>query len=351
MKYRRESEARHNSKSRIGVLLVNLGTPDAPTTAAVRRYLAQFLWDPRVVEIPRILWWPILHLIILNTRPAKSAKLYRKIWTAQGSPLLINSQRQCEAIAYRLQQRFHDRIAVSLAMRYGQPSIPKGLERLHEAGARKLLVLPLYPQYSATTTASTFDALADEMRTRRRLPEIRFIYGYCDEPNYIKALAARIEQGWQQHGRAKLLLLSYHGLPRRCHELGDPYYRECHKTSKLLAELLCLEDTQWRTSFQSRMGRLEWLKPYTDKTLEQLPAEGIKSVSVFCPGFAADCLETLEEIAMGNRELFLAAGGKRFSYIPALNDSVEHIDALTSLILRHIEGWPQRCGAQQRSGS
>ncbi|MCP4407150.1 MAG: ferrochelatase [Gammaproteobacteria bacterium] len=349
MKYRDESKASHNRKSSIGVLLVNLGTPDAPTTTAVRRYLAQFLWDPRVVEIPRILWWPILHLIILNTRPAKSAKLYRKIWTAQGSPLLINSQRQCEAIADRLQQRFQNRIVVSLAMRYGQPSISEGLEQLYEAGADKLLVLPLYPQYSATTTASTFDALADEMKTRRKLPEIRFVYGYCDEPSYIKALAARIEQGWRYNGRAKLLLLSYHGLPRRCHELGDPYYRECHKTSKLLAELLGLEDTQWRISFQSRLGRLEWLKPYTDKTLEQLPAEGIKSVDVFCPGFAADCLETLEEIAMGNRQRFLAAGGEQFSYIPALNDSAEHIDALTSLILRHIEGWPQHCVAPEQS--
>jgi ferrochelatase len=341
MKYKGLSDYSHGSKECLGILLVNLGTPDAPTRPALRRYLAEFLWDPRVVEMPRALWWPILNLIILNFRPAKSAKLYREVWTSGGSPLLVISKQQRDAIARRMQERFQGRVEVALTMRYGNPSIASGLEQLQAAGARRLLILPLYPQYSAPTTASTFDAVADVLKTWRWLPEVRFVNDYCDDSAYIDSMVTRIRQFWESHDRAELLLFSYHGLPRRYLELGDPYHCQCHKTARLIAETLGLNEDQWRTSFQSRFGREEWLKPYTDETLRRLAQEGLQSVDVFCPGFSADCLETLEEIAMQNRDLFLESGGKRFNYIPALNDMPEHIEALTSLILRHAAGWPE----------
>ncbi len=341
MKYKGLSNYNHGSEPCLGVLLVNLGTPDAPTRTALRRYLGEFLWDPRVVEIPRALWWPILNLIILNFRPSKSAKLYRNIWTSEGSPLLVISKSQRNAIERRLRERAQGRVEVALAMRYGNPSIASGLQQLQSAGATRLLVLPLYPQYSAPTTASTFDAVADVLKTWRWLPELRFVNNYCDDPGFIDSVVQCIEQFWATHSKGKLLLFSYHGLPRRYLELGDPYYCQCHKTSRLIAEALNLDEDQWRLSFQSRFGREEWLQPYTDETLKQLPADGYRSVDVFCPGFSSDCLETLEEIAMQNCDLYLEAGGKQFNYIPALNDMPEHIEALTTLILRHAAGWPE----------
>lgn len=341
MKYKGLSEYSHGSEQRLGVLLVNLGTPDTPTPAALRRYLGEFLWDPRVVEMPRALWWPILNLIILNVRPSKSAKLYRRIWTPEGSPLLVISKRQHSAIAKRLQERVPGPVVTALAMRYGNPSIASGLQHLQAAGARRLLVLPLYPQYSATTTGSTFDAVSDVLKTWRWLPELRFVNDYCDNSGYLDSITAHLKQFWQTKGRGKLLLFSYHGLPRRYLELGDPYFCQCHKTARLVAEALDLNEDQWRVSFQSRFGREEWLQPYTDETLKRLAQEGCRSLDVFCPGFSADCLETLEEIAMQNREVFLQAGGENFSYIPALNDIPEHIEALTELILRHSAGWPE----------
>lgn len=341
MKYLGEAEYRHGSTAPMGILLVNLGTPDAPTAVALRRYLAEFLWDPRVVEMPRSLWWIVLHAIILRVRPARSARLYQKVWQAEGSPLLVISQKQCDALERRMKQQFENKVNIVLAMRYGNPSISAGMRELQKAGVRRLLVVPLYPQYSATTTASTFDAVVDVLKRWRWLPEVRFINGYCDDAAYINALVTRIKHHWTMQERAKILLFSYHGLPERYHLQGDPYHCQCHKTARLVAEALVLEDNQWRVSFQSRFGREEWLKPYTDGLLKKLPEEDLKSVDVVCPGFAADCLETLEEIAGQNQQLFLRAGGERFSYISALNDMPEHIDALSKLILRHMQGWPE----------
>lgn len=339
--YRGESDYRHDAPECVGVLLANLGTPDAPTPRALRRYLAQFLWDPRVIEWPRPLWWLVLHGIILNIRPARSAKLYQKVWTDQGSPLLVISRQQVEALKTTLQQRFSGPVAVALGMRYGNPSVSAGLDELRRKGARRLLVLPLYPQYSATTTASTFDAVAQELKSWRWLPELRFVNHYADDEGYIQALAARIRQHWDAHGRGARLVFSFHGIPKRYLLAGDPYHCECHKTARLVAQALQLPDEAWQVCFQSRFGREEWLTPYTDETLRALPSQGVKSVDLCCPGFAADCLETLEEIAVENRQVFLDAGGKRYSYIPALNNMPEHIAALSDIVLRHCQGWPE----------
>jgi protoporphyrin/coproporphyrin ferrochelatase len=332
---------RHDQPDRTGILMVNLGTPDAPDRASVRRYLKEFLWDPRVVEGSRIAWWLVLNLVILNTRPSRSAAAYRKIWTAQGSPLMDISRRQQEALQARLEERHGDALHVALAMRYGKPSIRDGLERLRDAGARRVLVLPMYPQYSATTTASIFDEITHQLRGWRWLPELRFVNHYHDEPAYITALAESIDAWRAAHGEAEHLLLSFHGIPQEYFDKGDPYYCECQKTGRLLAEALGLQTERWTLSFQSRLGPRQWLQPYTDKTLEGLAQRGIKSVQVVCPGFSADCLETLEEIAVTNRDRFLAAGGKEFGYIPALNDGAAHLNMLADLALRHVGGWPE----------
>ncbi|MET0094814.1 MAG: ferrochelatase, partial [Sedimenticola sp.] len=292
-----------------GVLLTNLGTPDAPTTADVRRYLKEFLSDPRVVETPRLIWWLILNGIILRTRPAKSAEAYRQVWTENGSPLLDISQRQATALQERLQQRSEQPIKVALAMRYGNPSIAEGLESLRKANARRIIVLPLYPQYSATTTASTLDAVSDVLKTWRWLPELRFISHYQDHPGYIGALAESVREYWQQHGEPDRLLISFHGIPQDYADAGDPYPEECSTTAQLLADNLGLEAERWSMTFQSRLGRKEWLKPYTDKTLKQWGSEGTGKVHVICPGFSADCLETIEEIGQENRDYFVQAGG------------------------------------------
>ncbi len=318
-----------------GLLLVNLGTPDSPAPADVRRYLAEFLWDPRVVETPRWLWWPLLHGIILNTRPRRSAEAYRRIWTEAGSPLLLHTKRQAEA----LQARLGKRVKVVPAMRYGNPSIAAGLLELREAGCDRILVFPLYPQYSATTTASTFDAVTEELRRWRRVPELRFIGQYHSEPGYIAALAASIREYQQENGTPEKLILSFHGIPQRYAEAGDPYPRQCERTARLLAEALGLEEDRWQLTYQSRMGREPWLQPYTSATLEALAREGVRHVQVLCPGFAADCLETLEEIAMENRDIFLAHGGERYGYIPCLNDRPDHVEALAAIARSHLGGW------------
>jgi ferrochelatase len=332
---------KHGSQEKLGILLVNLGSPDAPTTSAVRRYLAEFLWDARVVDTPRWLWWLILHGIILRIRPRRSAKAYRKIWTDQGSPLVAISRLQTQAVEKDLQKKFRGHVAVDLAMRYGKPSIQDGLNALRRAGTRRLLILPLYPQYSATTTASVFDEVTHILRSWRWLPDLRFINDYHDHPKYIKALANSIRSQWQNGSRGDKLLFSFHGVPQRYIDKGDPYFCHCQKTARLVAEQLELDDNAWQVVFQSRFGREPWLQPYCDKTLQQLADEGCKNVDIICPGFSADCLETLEEINMQNRELFINAGGENLQYIPALNESPEHINALSEVLTAHCFGWPE----------
>ena len=337
--YQPTPEFEHGSADATGLLLVNLGTPDAPTTAAVRRFLKQFLSDPRVVEYPRLLWWLILNGIILRVRPSRSAKAYREIWTDAGSPLMLHSQDLAERIRKQMTERAPERFVVELAMTYGSPSIPDAIDRLQHARARRLLVLPLYPQYSGTTTASVFDAVTDKLQGMRWVPETRFINQYHDEPGYIGALAASIREHWEREGRSAHLLLSFHGVPQYTLDKGDPYYCHCRKTGRLLAEALGLGDDDWTLSFQSRVGREEWLKPYTDETVRELAGNGVETLDVACPGFSTDCLETLEEIAMQNGEFFAEAGGKSLHYIPALNARDDHVRFLCELIEQHSTGW------------
>lgn len=322
----------------IGLLLVNLGTPDSPSKADVRRYLKEFLSDPRVVEGSRIAWWLVLNGIILNTRPKKSAAAYEKIWTREGSPLLYFTRRQADA----LQQKLGAQVKVVMAMRYGSPSISRGLDELKQAGCNKVLLFPLYPQYSATTTGSVFDALSHELQQWRWIPELRMINQYFDHPGYISALAESVRSYQQENGPPEKLLMSFHGLPKSYIEAGDPYADQCEETARLLADALELDASQWQLSYQSRVGPKDWLQPYTDKALQQWADQGVKHIQVICPGFAVDCLETLEEIAMQNRELFLAAGGEHYQYIPCLNDSDAHIDMLTSLAQQYLGGWTDR---------
>ena len=318
-----------------GILLTNLGTPDAPTPAALRKYLAQFLSDPRVIETPRLLWWLLLHGIILRLRPRRSAKAYRKIWTASGSPLLVISERQCEAIRSALDAAAGTPFRIELGMRYGNPSIAAALERLRRHNVKKLLVMPLYPQYSAATTAATFDAVAEVLKTWRRLPQLKMIMSYHDDPGYIDALVETIRSHWAQSGKPDRLLFSFHGLPKAYVLAGDPYADECHATARLVARQLALNEEHWDVSFQSRFGPREWLQPYTDKLLQEWGKSGVAHVQIICPGFAADCLETLEEIEIQNRDFFLSAGGNLFTYIPALNDQPRHIAALCAIIRGH----------------
>lgn len=331
----------HGTIPATGVLLLNLGTPAAPTPAALRAYLGEFLWDPRVVSIPRPLWWLILHGVVLRTRPRKSAHAYEKIWMDEGSPLLVYSQRVTTALQSELVTRFRGPVKVALGMRYGSPSLSAALEELKRANCERLLILPLYPQYSSATTASTIDAVAATMKHWMWVPEMRFITHYHDEEGYITALARSIRDHWTVMRRPDLLLFSFHGMPQRTLLQGDPYHCQCQKTARLVAERLELAPQQWRIAFQSRFGREEWLKPYADETLRRLPSEGYKRVDVVCPGFAVDCLETLEEMAQMNRTLFLQAGGTDYCYIPALNERVDHVQALADLVLRHVQGWPE----------
>jgi protoporphyrin/coproporphyrin ferrochelatase len=339
MQYRGASQFRHDQPSRMGLLITNLGTPDAPTTRALRRYLAEFLSDPRVVEVPRLLWMLILHGIILRIRPRRSAHAYQSVWTEAGSPLMLHTLAQRDALRAALQPQWGDDLVVECAMRYGNPSIASVLESMQQQGVRQLLVLPLYPQYSAATTASTFDALAADFTRRRWLPDLRFVSHYHDFSPYIEALAGQVEAYWAEHGRPDKLLMSYHGVPQRYLDNGDPYHCECHKTSRLLAERLGLNRDQYLTTFQSRFGREEWLKPYTDHTMKALPGQGVRHIQVICPGFSSDCLETIEEIDVENRGYFLAAGGEQYHYIPALNAQPSHISALQALVERELSGW------------
>lgn len=343
-----------------GILITNLGTPAAPTKSAVRKYLAEFLSDPRVVELPAILWQPILQGIVLNTRPKKSAALYQKIWTEEGSPLLATTKKQAEKLAHIFQQlslkpalpnnkltpldvnttprpfsrEGLDTFVISFGMRYGEPSLKQGLEELKHC--HKIIILPLYPQYSATTTGSTFDAIANILKKWRHIPEIKFINQYAEEPGYIQALASQIKIFWQQNQRGEKLLFSFHGLPKNSIAKGDPYYSSCQKTAALVAAELKLSPEKYEVVFQSRFGAQEWLQPYCDITLQQLPKQEHKKIDIICPGFAADCLETLEEIAMRNTEIFLEAGGEQLNYIPALNDTEDHLNFLADLIQRHL---------------
>ncbi len=326
----------HENEAQIGILLVNLGTPDAPTSSELRKYLGEFLADPRITEMPRWLWWLVLHGIILRIRPNRSAKKYQQIWTKSGSPLLEISKNQLQSLQELSQEYFELPITFALGMRYGNPSIATGLEQLRKANARYILILPLYPQYSSASTGSVFDAVNEVLKSWRWLPDIRFISHYHDHPIYIKALTTQIKRYWNEHGKPDKLLFSFHGIPKRFFLNGDPYYCECQKTARLVAEQI---DVPSQVVFQSRFGREEWLKPYTDKTLTELGKEGLNRVDVICPGFAADCLETLEEIDHENRKIFLQAGGKEFHYIPALNASFEHIQLLAELITQHIQGW------------
>lgn len=339
MRYINPRSAIAVTEQKTGVLIANLGTPDEATPKAVKRYLKQFLSDPRVVEFPRALWWLILNGVILPIRSGKSAAAYKTVFDEQGSPLLFHTRNQATAIASLLKQQGHQDIIVDFAMRYGNPGIPEVLQKLFDQGVTRLLVLPMYPQYSGSTTASILDAISQDFRQRRNVPDFRFIRRYLDYPAFIDAAAERIQQHWQQHGRAEKLLFSYHGIPKRYQKNGDPYYQECLLTSTLLARRLELTEQDYLTTFQSRFGREEWLQPYTDFTLKALPAQGVTSVQVFCPGFSADCLETLEEIANENRHYFEEAGGKRYEYISALNDSPAHIQALTQLITENLQGW------------
>ncbi len=342
-----EHGGRRGGNEPIGVLITNLGTPDSCAPGDVRRYLKEFLWDPRVIDAPRLLWWLALHFVVLTTRPRKSAKAYRNIWREDGSPLLVISRRQQRKLQQSLSASLGanpdaDFIKVELGMRYGNPSIKAALANLQSAGARKLLVLPLYPQYSATTTASTFDALGAALshRSRQRwLPALRMVNHYHDHPGYIAALANRVREYRQAHGGSEVLLMSFHGIPQAYFEAGDPYPCECRKTARLLAEELQLDEREWRISFQSRFGPKRWVRPYTDATLASLAADGIRGVQVVCPGFSADCLETLGEIAVENRDSFIAAGGENYAYIPCLNDDDEHIRALTDIITGNIGDW------------
>lgn len=335
--YLGEPAYEHGSAAATGALLVNLGTPDAPTPAAIRRFLAEFLWDPRVVEAPRWLWWLALHGVILRIRPSRSAHAYRQIWTPEGSPLLLHSRALVDRVRSVVQGRLP--ATVALGMSYGSPGIPAALEQLRRAGVRRLVVLPLYPQYSGTTTGSVFDRVTAQLQSWRWVPELRFIGNYHDDPAYLDAIAASVREHWRTHERGHLLF-SFHGVPHRYLLAGDPYHCQCQKTARLVAGRLGLDPAAWTLGFQSQVGREEWLRPYTDQTLLRLAREDQRRVSVVCPGFATDCLETLEEIAIRNRALFMANGGEFYDYIPALNASDAHAEFLADLICRHAHGWP-----------
>jgi ferrochelatase len=330
----------HDRRGRLGVLLVNLGTPDSPTPGDVRKFLAEFLWDPRVIEMSRPLWWLILHGVILRIRPRRSAHAYGQVWTPEGSPLMVHSVALANSLAGELSRRLGDDVPVALGMTYGNPSIETALAALHAADVRRLLVLPLYPQYSGSTTGSVFDLVGKALSRWRWVPELRFIGQYHDERPYIDAIAASILEHWRTHG-AKHLVFSFHGLPERYLLAGDPYFCQCHKTARLVATSLGLGKGEWTVSFQSRVGREAWLKPYTDVVLADYAKGPHRRVTVVCPGFATDCLETLEEIVLRNRADFLTAGGEAFDYVPALNASAVHVDTLSQLLLRHAQGWPE----------
>ncbi|MFZ6688030.1 ferrochelatase [Undibacterium sp. SXout11W] len=339
MSFLKEPDYSHGKIGKTAVVLVNLGTPDAPTSSAVRRYLKQFLSDKRVVEVPRLIWWFILNLIILPFRSGQSAKKYASIWTKDGSPLKIHTEKQALLLKGYLGERGHD-VHVTYAMRYGSPSIPSVLQKLKTDGYERLLILSAYPQYSATTTASNFDAVFSHFQQVRNVPELRMIKNYHDHEAYIDALKQSVQAHWLANGRPEKLVMSFHGLPKAFLLRGDPYHCECYKTARLLAEALGLNKDQYVVTFQSRLGRAEWLQPYTAPTVQKLAKDGVKRIDVICPGFIADCLETLEEIAMEVRVDFLNAGGKEFNYIPCLNESPAWMRGLAEIAEQHLIGWP-----------
>lgn len=336
--FRTEPPYLHGQAGRTAVLYCNLGTPDAPSAPALRRYLAQFLGDHRVVEIPKPVWWLVLHGIILRTRPAKSAAKYASVWTPEGSPLKVWTEKQAKLLQGFLGERGHH-VTVRFAMTYGNPGVAQELDKLKAEGHTRILLLPAYPQYSGTTTAPLFDQVYAWGQRTRLLPEFRFINRFHDHPGYIHSLAERVREHWQAEGQGDKLVMSFHGVPERTLHLGDPYHCECHKTGRLLAEALGLGKDQYVITFQSRFGKAKWLEPYTEPTLRTLAQQGVKSVDVICPGFPADCLETLEEISQEARETFLHAGGQQFGYIPCLNDSPAYIRALADLAETHMSGW------------
>jgi ferrochelatase len=340
-RYQGLREFDHVRMPRLGVVLVNLGTPESPTPAALRRYLAEFLSDPRVVEIPRLVWKVILHGIILRVRPKKSARAYASVWTDQGSPLRAISQQLTEKVGEALAHRVPGPVSVALAMRYGEPAIDPLLSQLQAQGVERLLVLPLYPQYSGATTGSVNDAVFASLSRWRWVPELRLTGAYHDDPRFIRAVADSIRTCWESNGQGDRLLISFHGMPKATLTAGDPYFCHCHKTARLIAEELGLGEAQWEMAFQSRFGRAAWLQPYVVERLETLPSEGVRHLTVVCPGFASDCLETLEEIAIQGRDSFIAAGGERFDYVPALNADAAHVDLQVARILQHASGWPE----------
>ena len=339
MPYVDEPEFTHGTPTKTGILLVNLGTPDAPDAPSLKRYLKEFLWDPRVVEIPRPIWWFILNGIVLNSRPKQSAARYATVWTPEGSPLKVHTARQAKLLEGYLGRVIKAPFAVDFAMRYGNPSIASVLESLRARGCACVLVVPLYPQAASSTTGSTYDAVLAAMAQTRNVPELRFIKHFHDHPRYVAALAQSVRDHWSVNGRGDKLVMSFHGVPRFQLDQGDPYHCECHKTGRLLAEALGLAPDRWVLTFQSRFGKAEWLKPYTQETLETLARQGVAKVDVICPGFVSDCLETLEEIAVENREAFLHAGGADFAYIPCLNERDDWIKALCHIVSSHLQGW------------
>jgi len=346
-----EPAFQHGTAGHTAVVLVNLGTPEAPTAPALRRYLKQFLSDSRVVEIPKPLWWLILNGIILNIRPRKSAEKYAAVWTPEGSPLKVHTEKQAKLLAGLLGHQGQP-VKVAWAMRYGAPSIPDVLTRLKAEGATRILIVPLYPQYSASTTATVVDEASRWLLATRNQPEMRFLRNYHDDEAYLAALEQTVRAHWQQNGRPDdgyRLIMSFHGLPRRSLDLGDPYHCECHKTGRLLAERLGLAKEDYQVCFQSRFGKAEWLQPYTAPTLETLAKQGVRRVDVICPGFSADCLETLEEIALEGKTIFLSAGGQEYHYIPALNEQPQWIEALAGLVRRHLQGWTDLAAASPES--
>lgn len=348
MPFRKEPPHQHGTIAKSAIVLVNLGTPDAATRPAVRRYLKQFLSDPRVVEIPRAVWSLILNLAILPFRSGQSAKKYATIWSNEGSPLRVYTERQAARLHDLLGERGHRDVEVAMAMRYGSPSLPDVLDGLKARGAERILVLPAYPQYSGTTTASIWDAVFDHYKQVRNIPELRLVKHYHDHPGYIEALAQNVLAYWAGHGRGEKLVLSFHGVPKRTLQLGDPYHCECHKTARLLAARLDLTPDQYMVTFQSRFGRAEWLQPYTAPTVQQLAKSGVGRIDVMCPGFTSDCLETLEEINMEVRHDFLSNGGKEYHYIACLNDSPVWIAGMAELVEQHMAGWPTRLTPVQK---
>jgi protoporphyrin/coproporphyrin ferrochelatase len=339
MRYVSSPDFQHDSAERIGILLVNSGTPEVPTAGAVRRFLRRFLSDPRVVELPRLVWLPILYGLVLPLRPARVARKYRKIWSEGGSPLLELSGRLREALTATLAQHVLAPLSVELGMLYSPPSVREALGRLRASGAQRILVVPLFPQYCGATTGAVYDQVSAELRYWRWLPELRFVAEYHDHPGYIEALRASVAEHWSREGRSAHLLMSFHGIPERYFAAGDPYFCKCQKTARLLADELMLRESEWSVAFQSRFGPGAWLKPYTREVLTGMPARGARSVTVVCPGFAVDCLETLEEIDIENRAWFMRAGGERLQYVPALNARPAHAQCLTDLIVEHIQGW------------